>query len=134
VARLFGDVTEGEVAVLNVLWDAGPAAIRQLTDAIYPEGTAGQYATVQKLLERLEHKGFVRRDRSARAHQFSATIRREELIGWGLQELADGLCGGSVASLVSELVKPNRLTPEERETLRKLVAELDRQATARRRR
>lgn len=128
MARVFRDVTEGELRVLNVLWDERSATIRQLTDTLYPEGTAGQYATIQKLLERLEGKGFVRRNRSSRAHLFRATIGREELIGWGLQELADGLSGGSVLSLFSELARPSRLTEKERQTLRKLVAELDRKA------
>lgn len=134
MGRVFRDVTEGELRVLNVLWDEASATIRQLTGAIYPEGTAGQYATVQKLLERLERKGYVSRDRSSRAHLFRAMIGRDEVIGWGLQELAKGLCSGSVASLFSELVKPSRLTPEQREALRKLVEELDRQATRRGRR
>jgi len=134
VGRVFRDVTEGELRVLNVLWDEGSATIRQLTGAIYPEGTAGQYATVQKLLERLERKGYVSRDRRSRAHRFRATIGRDELIGWGLQELADGICGGSVVSLFSELVEPSRLTPDQRAALRKLVAELDRQATRKGRR
>jgi len=128
VARVFRDVTEGELRVLNVLWDERSATIRQLTDTLYPEGTAGQYATIQKLLERLEGKGFVRRNRSSRAHLFRATIGREELIGWGIQELADGLCGGSVLSLFSELAGPSRLTEKERQTLRKLVADLDHKA------
>jgi BlaI family penicillinase repressor len=134
VGRVFRDVTEGELRVLNVLWDEASATIRQLTDAIYPEGTAGQYATVQKLLERLERKGYVRRDRSSRAHLFRATIGRDEVIGWGLQELANGLCSGSVASLFLELVKPSRLTPQQHEALRKLVDQLDRQASRKGRR
>ena len=129
MARLFRDVTEGELRVLNVLWDEGATTIRQLTDTLYSERTAGQYATIQKLLERLEGKGFVRRSRSSRAHLFRATIGREELIGWGLQELADGLSGGSMLSLFSELAKPSRLTEKERQTLRKLVAELDQKAS-----
>jgi len=34
MARVFRDVTEGELAVLNVLWDEGPTTIRRLTDVI----------------------------------------------------------------------------------------------------
>ena len=56
------DVTEAELTILQFLWDQGPATIRQLTDALYPPGTEAQYATVQKLLERLEGKGHVSRD------------------------------------------------------------------------
>ena len=126
MARIFRDVTEGELAVLNVLWDEGPTTIRRLTDVIYPDGTYAQYSTVQKLLERLESKGCVSRDRSNRAHQFQALAAKEELIGWGLQELANGICGGSVTSLFSELIGSRRLTRKERETLRKLMADLGR--------
>ena len=75
-----------ELAVLQVLWDGGPATIRQLTDAVYPGGGTAQYATVQKLLERLERKQCVRRDRGGSAHVFTATIAREELLGVGVKQ------------------------------------------------
>ena len=51
------ELPDAELAVLQQLWERGPATIRQLTDALYPEGTDAYYATVQKLLERLEAKG-----------------------------------------------------------------------------
>src|SRR5206468_5487882 len=51
------DVPDAELAVLRELWDKGPESIRQLTDALYPGGSDAHYATVQKLLERLEAKG-----------------------------------------------------------------------------
>ena len=56
------DVTDAELAVLQTLWEHGPATIRQLADILYPGGKAAQYGTVQKLLERLEGKTCVRRD------------------------------------------------------------------------
>ncbi|NLS97735.1 MAG: BlaI/MecI/CopY family transcriptional regulator [Planctomycetaceae bacterium] len=127
MARLVQNVTKGELGVLNALWDKGPTTIREVTDAVYADGTIAQYATVQKLLERLEEKGYVRRDRSNRAHVFQAIIGRDELIGWEIQELANGLSGGSIASLFAELVKPVQLTSMERASLQNLVAELERQ-------
>ena len=54
MARTPRDITDAELAVLQVLWDAGPLPIRRITGRLYPGGTAAQYATVQKLLERLE--------------------------------------------------------------------------------
>ena len=58
------DVTDAELALLQVLWESGGLTIRDLTDAVYPEGGESDYATVKKLLARLESKGFVHRDRS----------------------------------------------------------------------
>ncbi len=119
------DVTEAELGVLHELWDAGPATIRRLTDRLYPEGSVAQYATVQKLLERLESKGYVRRDRSQSVHVFTADVGRDDLIGHRLQVLAEQLCGGSVAPILSHLIQSSPLTAKERQSLRSLIDELD---------
>jgi predicted transcriptional regulator len=96
-----------------------------LTDALYPSGSEAHYATVQKLLERLESKGCVCRDRSSWAHVFRATMDRDELIGRRLQAVAEKLCGGSLTPLLTNLIRSKRLTPKERREIRKLMDELD---------
>jgi len=125
MARAPEDVSNAQLAVLQVLWDSGPATIRQLTDVLYPGGEAAQYGTVQKLLERLEEKGHVCRQRAAVAHTFAARIRRDDLIGRRLQEMAEKLCGGSLTPLLTHLVRAQRLSADERQQLRDLIDELD---------
>jgi predicted transcriptional regulator len=119
------DLPDAELAVLQQLWEQGPATIRQLTDALYPDGTGVHYATVQKLLERLEAKGCVKRDRSSWAHVFHATINRDEFIARRLEAVAERLCGGSMTPLLTNLVRSKRLTPKERREIRKLMEEMD---------
>jgi predicted transcriptional regulator len=121
----FPDLPDAELAVLQRLWDCGPATIRQLADALYPRGTETHYATVQKLLERLEGKGYVRRDRGSWAHIFAAAVEREEFLGRRLEAVAAKLCGGSLTPLVTNLVRSKRLTPKERREIRRLLEELD---------
>jgi predicted transcriptional regulator len=118
------DVTDAELAVLQTLWDQGPATIRRLTDTLYPEGTAGQYGTVQKLLERLEAKGCVQRDRRPWPHIFAAAIDRGTLIGWRLRNMAEKLCGGSMTPLLLHLLKADKFSPEERHELRAFLEQL----------
>lgn len=125
MARTPQDVTDTELALLQILWDSGPATIRHLTDVLYPGGGTAQYATVQKLLDRLESKGYVRRDRTALAHTFTTTIAREDLIGRRLQDMAEKLCGGSLTPLLTHLVRGKGLTSRERQELRDLIDELD---------
>jgi BlaI family penicillinase repressor len=122
------DVADAELAVLEALWERGPSTIRQLADSLYPAGTVSHYATVQKLLERLEAKACVRRDRGGWAHVFAATIDRNALIVRRLQATADRLCGGSLAPLLTNLVRARQLTPQERRELHALMAELDEQS------
>ena len=52
MARTPQDVTDAELAILELLWEEGPAMIRQLTERLYPQGGRAHYATVQTLLDR----------------------------------------------------------------------------------
>ena len=118
------DVTEAEMAILQALWGRGASSIRQLATALHGERVgAAQYATVQKQLERLEAKGLVQRDRSLFVHTFVAAVGRDELIGRRLRDLADKLCEGSLAPIVSHLAKAPSLTAQERRKLRELIEE-----------
>jgi predicted transcriptional regulator len=124
--RMNPDVTETELAVLEQLWNASePPTIRAISDRLYPGGGAAHYATVQKLLERLEAKKFVRRDDSTMAHRFTAAVKRDELIGRRLRAMADKLCGGSMTPLITSLVESRSLTKRELSELRELIEKLD---------
>ena len=48
---------------------------------------AAQYATVQKQLERLEGKGFVRRDRTLFVHVFAASTKSVARTAWMLRRI-----------------------------------------------
>ncbi|HQU46519.1 MAG TPA: BlaI/MecI/CopY family transcriptional regulator, partial [Pirellulales bacterium] len=87
--------------------------------------STSQHATVQKLLERLEAKKCVRRERGNWPHTFEPALDREELIGRRLQQTADRLCEGSVQPLLMHLVKAGRLSAEERRGLRDLLDQLE---------
>ena len=128
------DVTDAELAVLQVLWDRGSATIRQIADAIYPRGTAAHYATVQKLLERLEGKACVARDRRPWPHLFEAKVNRDALIGLRLRAMAQKLCGGSLTPLLTHLVDASPLARADLQALRERLNTLDRQPRSRERR
>ena len=107
-----------------MLWKGGASSIRELTDQLYPEGSHSEYATVQSLLDRLERKDCVRREKQGRLNVFTATVNRGELVSRRLRETADALCEGSLAPLLSHLVRVSDPTPEEAEALERLVKRL----------
>lgn len=126
MARNARDVTDAELAVLQVLWDHGWSPIRLMAETLYPGGTSSHYATVQKLLERLEHKECVVRDRSRWPHVFRAVVGRDDLISRRLTALAEKLCEGALTPLLTNLVRETHLTAEERGMLRQLLDDIDR--------
>jgi predicted transcriptional regulator len=121
------DVTDAELAVLEVLWQRGKCPLRAVADELYPGGRASDLATVQKLLERLMAKGFVARERRQRPQLFVAVVDREQLIGRQLQQVADKLCAGSFTPLLSHLVGGRSLTRSEIAALTELLERLDRE-------
>ncbi len=127
MARNPQDVTDTELAVLQVLWENGPSTRRQITDLLYPDGGPAHFTTVQKLLERLEKKGHVTRDSGDGPVSFTAITDREVLISRRLLDVADKLCGGSLTPLLMNLVRAKPLTPGEVQELQDLLQELSKQ-------
>lgn len=116
-------VTDAELTVLEFIWRQGPTTIRDAAAELYPSKGPSGHATVQKLLERLERKGAVERDRRSFAHVFSAQLDRDEFIGQQLEIVAQRLCGGSLTPLLTHLVAARRLTGADRRALRRMLDE-----------
>ena len=118
-------VTEGELSILEVIWEHGTPTSRDIADAIYEKVSDSKMASVQKLIERLESKSYVRRDRSDRAHRFQALVSREVFLRQRLQALADRHCDGALVPLVTTLLRSKKgLSKKNGEQLRQLIDEL----------
>ena len=92
------------------------AAVSSRTGSIPMESS--YYTTVQKLLERLEAKGYVAQEQGPGVLTFKATISRDDLISRRLLDVAEKLCEGSVTPLLINLVRSNRLGAEDLRELR----------------
>ena len=126
----YPDVTDAELSVLQVLWDHDGCTLRQLAEKLYShKPLAGAQATVAKLLERLEAKDCIDRQRGEGPQQFRASIDRNALIGWRLQTVANQLCDGSLSPLLTTLVKAGSLSARERKELALLLTQVTTKAT-----
>jgi BlaI family transcriptional regulator, penicillinase repressor len=117
-------VTDGELSILEVIWDQGEPTSRDIADALYEAVTDSKMASVQKLIERLEAKGYVTRDRRERAHRFRAVVSRETFLQGRLRALADRLYGGAVAPLITTLLRSKGFSRKNLAELRQLIDEL----------
>jgi BlaI family transcriptional regulator, penicillinase repressor len=118
-------ITDAELEILKLLWDSPGFTIRELTISLYGEPTTSHIGTVQKLIQRLEAKQLIQRDRSQFAHTFSAKVSQSDVAGMQLDELARKVTGGSLLPFISHLVQGRRLSPREKEEIRKLLGEGD---------
>jgi predicted transcriptional regulator len=128
MARDRAPVSDAELEVLKVLWAGGPATVRDVAAALRKQRRRLAYNTVLTLLSRLRDKRYVTADRRDAAHQFRASVSREELIGSSLAALADRVCDGTASPLVHALVRGRRFTAAEIAQFRKLLDDLEPEA------
>ena len=108
---------ELEQQVIGVLWtDLGTEmTVRQVAEH-FPDHA---YTTVLTILDRLEHKGMVRRIRGGRAHRYVATASREAYAATLMREAL-----GSAPDPDAVLVHfAESVSPEEAELLRQILNE-----------
>ena len=118
-------VTDTELEILKALWDLGEGTVRQVLDALGPEGRGWAYTTAQTLLHRLQEKGFVARKKRGRAFVFRPLFTRDELLGRSLDDLAARVCDGKALPLLLNLVQSPKFSRQERQRFRKLLDELE---------
>ncbi len=84
---------------------------------------------MQKLLQRLEEKGYVERDWTLSIHFFSATVSRTAYGGGQLEALSQKLTAGSLAPLITQLIENKKITPDEIARIRALLNEQEGEET-----
>ncbi|HKQ46923.1 MAG TPA: BlaI/MecI/CopY family transcriptional regulator [Phycisphaerae bacterium] len=114
-----------ELEVLKALWDIGPATVRQVLNHLHERGRRVAYTTVLTFLSRLEQKGFAASNKSGLAYVYRARVSKERVSRSRLRSLVEQLYDGAAGPLVLQLMKSERLTPEEIDELQKLIEKLD---------
>lgn len=67
--------TDGELAILRVLWTHGPCTVRQAHEVLSRDRDTG-YTTVLKMLQIMTEKGLVTREEEGRGHIYAARLGR----------------------------------------------------------
>lgn len=116
-------ITDAELTVLKVLWDRGPLPAKAITEAIYPQCSDSDFASVHSFLQRLERKGLVERDRSGFVHVFQAAASQNDVAGQEFDALAERLADGAIAPFLTHLLDRKRLDPAEAAEIRRLLDE-----------
>ena len=115
-----------ERQVLSVLWERGAASVRQLLDAM-PDGKKRAYTTILSVLQVMEKKGFVAHKQEGNAHIYSARISREKVSAPLLRGLVRDVFGGSPAAALQHLLSGQRVTRDELDEVKRLIADYERE-------
>ncbi len=125
--------TDGELALLRVLWDLGPSTVQQVHDELSrrDESRMHAYTTTLKLLQIMHAKGLVIRDAAGRAHIYQSTQTKEDAQRSLVGDLLDRAFGGSAQNLVMQALSARRSSPAELAEIRKMLDDLEEGSDAR---
>jgi BlaI family transcriptional regulator, penicillinase repressor len=128
VAATMPELGDAELEVLKALWDGGPGPVRQVLAHLHDRKRRVAYTTVLTVLSRLEQKGYVASDKSGLAYVYRAKVSRQRVAATRVKAMIDQLYDGAAGQLALQLVKGEKLTPEEIVELQKLIERLDPEA------
>ena len=115
--------TKTELAILNVLWAAGPCTVREVQNILNQTRKTG-YTTVLKLLQIMTEKKLVKRDESNHAHVYMSSCSKQKTQRRLVDDLLKRAFGGSPVQLATTLFDEEGLSKIEFEKLRNEIIEL----------
>lgn len=119
------ELGEAELETLKVLWDFGPATVREVLARLHEQGRRVAYTTVLTFLTRLEQKGYVSSNKSGLAYVYKPRVSRERVTKARLSSVVDQLFDGAASSMVLQLMQSERFSPQELAQFRSLIDRLD---------
>lgn len=116
--------TDSELAILRVIWQTGPATVREIHEQLQPEQKVG-YTTVLKLLQIMSEKKLVTRDESQRAHVYAAAVPEEATQRQLVGDLLDRAFGGNALRMVMSALAENKSDEHELAEVRRILDTMD---------
>jgi predicted transcriptional regulator len=115
--------TEGELEILQILWELGKASVRDVHEVILKSKEAG-YTTTLKLMQIMFEKGLVIRDDSAKTHIYKANVSKEKTQSQFVGKMISNLFGGSSSQLVMQALGSQSVSKEELEEIQQVLDNL----------
>ncbi len=112
--------TDGELELLQVLWQAGPCSLGQICKTLRLRRSIAT-TTVATILKVMLDKKLVRRKRTPKGYLWSAKTTRQSAATGMVRKLVDSVFDGSAQRLVAHLLESNELSEHERKELRRLI-------------
>lgn len=119
--------TGSELEILDVLWQRGQATVRELYEDLSANKPLA-YTTVLKLLQIMDEKGLVERDKNAKAHVYRAQQPQDETQKNLVSDLLEKAFRGSALKLVQHVLETKPASAEELAEIRKLITEAEKKA------
>jgi predicted transcriptional regulator len=120
-------LTPAEWVIMQTVWELDrPASVREVLEHAFPNGERA-YTTVQTVMNTLEKKQLLRREKTGLVNFYSPTRPQDEVIKAEMASLVSRVFGGSIPALANSLLSLEDLSLEEIERIKALIDDKERE-------
>jgi len=114
--------TEGEMEILQVLWQNGRATVREVHEALNKKDSG--YTTTLKLMQIMHEKGLVERDTNQKTHIYKALVNQDKTEKHLVNKMINNVFNGSAARLVMQALGNHKASADEIDEIKKYLDSL----------
>ncbi|MGA9649575.1 MULTISPECIES: BlaI/MecI/CopY family transcriptional regulator [Pedobacter] len=115
--------TEGEMEILQVLWQKGLCTVREVHEALDKKDSG--YTTTLKLMQIMHEKGMVERDTNQKTHIYKAIVNQDKTEKHLVNKMIDNVFNGSAARLVMQALGNHSASADEIDEIKKYLEQLE---------
>jgi len=120
-----------EAEIMEAIWRMGGSpSVREVLEYAYPNGKKA-YTTVQTIMNNLEAKGYLVRQKIGLVNFYSPAKSREEMLAKETKNFLAKFFNGSIAAMANYLINAETITLDEVTSIKKLIAEKEKQLRGR---
>jgi BlaI family penicillinase repressor len=115
-------LTAQELAIMKVIWRTGGSTVRDVYETLRDSRRIA-YTTVMTMMNILETKGYLKKDKQERAYHYKPVRAERIVIASMVREFVGRVFDGASKPLLLHLVEDGHLDEDERRELMRLVNE-----------
>ena len=115
-------LTEHELAIMQIVWQRPAVTVRDVYEELLKRRKIA-YTTVMTMMGILETKGYLKRNRDAKAYVYRPTKGKSKVLGSMVSDFVNRVFDGSAKPLLVHLVENEHLSQEELDEIAGLLKE-----------
>ncbi|MEM9819425.1 MAG: BlaI/MecI/CopY family transcriptional regulator [Bacteroidota bacterium] len=116
--------TPSELAILQILWENGPNAVKMVHEKLAEEKEV-VYTTTLKTMQVMWEKGMLTREAAGRKHIYQAIVQEDETQSVLLDKFLHKTFGGSALRMVMKALGNYKTSAEEIKALKKYIKSIE---------
>jgi predicted transcriptional regulator len=118
-------LTEHELAIMQIVWQRPAVTVRDVYEELLKRRKIA-YTTVMTMMGILEAKGYLKRNRDAKAYVYRPTKGKSKVLASMVSDFVNRVFDGSAKPLLVHLVENEHLSQEELDEIAGLLKEKER--------